>query len=170
MQVSLHLTKVEIVPSIIEFKEALRANGDPVWESYFPIPTESAIDYVKRLSLRITHPAPNLVPETVYWGVANNTVVGRISLRHTLNENLKKMGGHIGYEVHPAFRQRGVATDMLKAILQTPQAIQIGSLLLTCNPENIGSNKTILSNGGVLEKREYVESLKEDRHYYWIKI
>jgi predicted acetyltransferase len=87
-----------------------------------------------------------------------------------LNSNLEEFGGHIGYEVRPSCRMRGVAKEMLYQLLQTARAKEIGSLLLTCAPDNLASNKTIIANGGVLAKTAYVERWKRDTNYYWIKL
>jgi len=94
----------------------------------------------------------------------------RIALRHWLNENLKEFGGHIGYEVRPSFRKLGIAKEMLRQILQTPKAKEIGRLLLTCSPDNIASNKTILANKGVFEKSAFVEKWQRLTNYYWIDL
>ncbi len=110
------------------------------------------------------------MPETVYWAVIDEAVVGRISLRHRLEGNLLKMGGHIGYEVRPSFRRRGVATAMLRELLKTEKAKEIGRLLLTCAPDNIASNKTILANGGVFTEKVFVEMVNDYRNHYWIEL
>jgi predicted acetyltransferase len=59
---------------------------------------------------------------------------------------------------------------MLKLILQTAKAKEIGRLLLTCAPDNIASNKTIQKNGGVLAKTAFVERVQRQTNYYWIEI
>lgn len=149
----------------------MEMNGDKIWEGYFPKEGESNASFIKKQLRRETKPEGSLVTETIYWGVSDNSaVVGRISLRHTLNENLAQFGGHIGYEVHPHYRRLGVATCMLKELLKTSKAHEIGKLLLTCHPDNIGSNKTILLNGGVLLQKVFVESVGEYRNHYWITL
>lgn len=39
------------------------------------------------------------VPQTTYWLVDNGDFIGRVSIRHKLNEFLLKEGGHIGYDI-----------------------------------------------------------------------
>jgi len=162
---------LEFVKSFLEYAEAMK-NAEKVifWSEYSPFTEETHSDFIHRQLKRELDPEPGLVAETVYWGIFENTVIGRISLRHTLNKNLSKMGGHIGYEIHPAFRKRGFATQMLRELLKTPKAIEIGNLLLTCHPDNIASNKTIVSNGGVLKEKIFVESVSEYRNHYWINM
>ncbi len=144
--------------------------GEKIWEGVIPRHNESTAQFVQRLLDAETKPAPGLVCETIYWACENSQVVGRISLRHFLNENLKEFGGHIGYEVRPSSRKRGFAKEMLRQLLQTPKAFEIGQLLLTCAPDNIASNKTILANGGTLVKTVFLEKLQRDTNYYWINL
>ena len=49
---------------------------------------------------------------------------------------------------------------MLRQILLTEKAKEIGTLLLTCAPTNIASNKTIQANGGRLVKTSFVERIR----------
>ena len=50
-------------------------------------------------------------------GSTGDDYLGRIALRHRLNERLLELGGHIGYDVRPSARRRGHATAMLAAVL-----------------------------------------------------
>jgi predicted acetyltransferase len=44
-------------------------------------------------------------------GVVGDTIVGRISVRHELNEFLATVGGHVGYVVVPSERKKGYGTS-----------------------------------------------------------
>jgi GrpB-like predicted nucleotidyltransferase (UPF0157 family)/predicted acetyltransferase len=114
-------------------------------------PAKDFETYVLRLRSMETEPLPNFVKTNCYWSIYKDDVVGRIAIRGELNEDLSRVGGHIGYIVRPSFRQMGVATEMLRQILETEQARAIGKVLLTCREDNIASEKTITRNGGVLE-------------------
>lgn len=171
------MTKIEIVspnknlvPSYLDFIAEMAAIGEKIWESNVPREHESAESFVARLLRAKASPEPSLVPETTYWAVNNQIVVGRIALRHELNKNLEEFGGHIGYEVRPSARKKGMATEMLKLILETPDAKSIGRLLLTCSPDNVGSNKTIKKNGGAFQRTAYVEKFQRQTNYYWISL
>ncbi|MBI5069394.1 MAG: GNAT family N-acetyltransferase [Deltaproteobacteria bacterium] len=148
--------------------DEMRTLGERIWEWQACLPGETPAAFVQRV-LRAEHsPAPGRVPSTVHWAVLDGEVVGRIALRHVLDENLRRFGGHVGYEVRPSARRRGIASEMLRLLLQTPRARAIGRLLVTCSPDNIGSRKAILANGGVLEKVELVEAIQRDTCFYWI--
>ena len=59
------------------------------------------------------------VQASTYFAVreSDEKVVGCIELRHTLNEALAVIGGHIGFSVIPEERRKGYATEMLKQVL-----------------------------------------------------
>jgi uncharacterized cupin superfamily protein/predicted acetyltransferase/predicted N-acetyltransferase YhbS len=108
-------------------------------------------NYIKEILKRETDPPAGFVPDTTYWVERDEAIVGRISLRHFLNDHLKSVGGHIGYIVHPEWRNQGIGGWMLGQLLKTQVARSISSLLLTCDENNIASQKTILSHGGVFD-------------------
>lgn len=91
------------------------------------------------------------VPSTTWWWVDADEYVGRIALRHRLNDRLLEVGGHIGYDVRPSARRRGHATAMLRAVLPIAGGMGIEFALLTCDAANEASRRVIESNGGVLE-------------------
>jgi predicted acetyltransferase len=91
------------------------------------------------------------VPATTLWWVDDNEYVGRISIRHSLTDDLRRVGGHIGYEVRPSARGCGHATQMLAAALPVAAALGIDPALVTCDAANIASRRVIERNGGQLE-------------------
>ncbi len=76
-------------------------------------------------------------------------VVGRISVRFSLNDFLFQRGGHIGYAVRPAFRRRGYATEILSQGLAIARTHGVESALVTCNDDNVASAGVIERCGGV---------------------
>jgi predicted acetyltransferase len=88
---------------------------------------------------------------TYLWMVDDDTVVGRISLRHSLTPWLLEVGGHIGYAVRPSARRRGHATAALALMLEVAAGRGIDPALVTCDDDNVGSRRVIEANGGVLE-------------------
>lgn len=88
---------------------------------------------------------------TTLWWVEGDEYLGRLAIRHRLTQHLLDFGGHIGYDVRPSARRRGHATAMLATALPIARDLGIGSALVTCDADNIGSRRTIEKNGGVLE-------------------
>jgi predicted acetyltransferase len=117
----------------------------------------------------INLPTPRHVPSTFIFAFVGSRIVGRVSIRHRLNDFLLHEGGHIGYMVLPEFRRRGYATELLRQALQIARAkCRTNRLLVTCDDDNLGSMRTIEKNGGVLEN--IVEASGEvPLRRYWIE-
>lgn len=161
---------VELAASYLQFIDEMRVHGERIWEGMVPMAGEGVPEFVARLVRAETSATPPSVATTTYWASMAGTVVGRGALRHELTQDLAEFGGHIGYEVRPSYRRKGVATEMLRQILLTEEAKEIGRLLLTCAPANTASNKTIQANGGCLVKTSFVKRIDRDTNYYWIDL
>ncbi|KQS98414.1 GNAT family N-acetyltransferase [Cellulomonas sp. Leaf395] len=101
--------------------------------------------------LRAGECIPPWVPETFVGGFVGSTLVGRLSVRHELNERLALVGGHLGYAVLPEHRRRGYAGDLMREGLRIARDVGLDRVLATCSPDNIGSVRTIEQAGGVLQ-------------------
>jgi predicted acetyltransferase len=114
--------------------------------------------------------APNHVPSTFLFAFVEPRIVGRVSIRHSLNAFLERVGGHIGYAVVPEFRRRGYATTILDLSIQIARGkLGLTRILLTCDDDNIGSIRTIEKNGGILENIVTGPDLDKPKRRYWIE-
>ena len=112
------------------------------------------------------------------WGVVDSTffcidverdiAVGAVNIRHYLNEALLLNGGHIGDGVRPSERRKGIATGMIALALEECRKLGIYRVLMVCNRNNVGSAKSIMNNGGILENEVTVDGEVEQR--YWIDL
>jgi len=97
-----------------------------------------------------------------------NLFVGAVNIRHYLNGSLLLNGGHIGDGVRPSERRKGIATKMIGLALEECKKIGLDKVLMVCDKKNIGSAKSIVNNGGILENEILVENIVEQR--YWLNI
>ena len=114
----------------------------------------------------------HLVPATQFLFVrkSDNRLVGMIQVRHYFNDYLEKYAGHIGYSVRPGERRKGYAREMLRMALPFCRDIGINKVLITCIADNIGSEKTILSNGGIYEATVHEPDMDRDLKRFWITL
>lgn len=103
------------------------------------------------------------VPFTTYWLFVNNKPVGISRLRHFLNEQLREVGGHIGYAIAKSERKKGYGSEILRLTIEKAYEMNINNLLVTCSVTNFGSRKVIEKNNGIL-----IDS-KNGLNYYIIK-
>jgi predicted acetyltransferase len=111
---------------------------------------------------------PNGVAATFLVAEAEGTIVGRSSIRHSLNAFLEREGGHIGFGVRPAFRRRGYATAILEQSLVVARALGVSDVLVTCDDDNVGSAAVIERCGGVLDSIVDPEGGGKAIRRYWI--
>jgi predicted acetyltransferase len=113
---------------------------------------------VRAQELEATPRPATFVPCTTRWWCEGTTYLGRIQLRHRLNDWLLEVGGHIGYDVAPAHRRRGHASAMLRAFLPwVREAHGLEQVLVTCDVDNVPSRRVIESCSGVLEDQRGVK-------------
>ena len=108
------------------------------------------------------------VPATFLIAEVNGSLIGRSSIRHTLNDFLLNVGGHIGYGVRPNYRRMGYAKEILKQSLIYLRDLGLDRALVSCDDDNFASAKVIESQEGVLENKVEYEGILKRR--YWIDL
>lgn len=101
----------------------------------------------------------------------DNKIVGMVNIRHGISEeSLRNGASHIGYGIRPSERRKGYAKIALYLSLVEEQKLGEENVLLYCTVDNIGSNKTIIALGGILEKTELDNYDNKMTNYYWIDV
>ena len=68
--------------------------------------------------------------------------LGHINLRVGSGPHIELYAGHVGYAVDPVHRRNRYASRALRLLIPVARELQINSLWITCDPENIGSRRT----------------------------
>ena len=157
---------------IIKYKEESLAES-PIINGSAGLDRLSSIeDWLEELNKRSCEDTvpKGLVPSSTYLGIRekDNYIVGMIDIRHYLNEYLTQVGGHIGYGVRKTERNKGYAKQMLKLALEKCKELKIKKVLITCDEDNIASEKVILSANAKLEDIRNVDG--ENKKRFWIDL
>jgi predicted acetyltransferase len=112
---------------------------------------------------------PGYAPSTTWFVMDDESGVmaGAVNIRHWLADE-KGYWGHIGYGVRPTLRRGGYATAMLAMALERCAAMGITRAMAACYRDNIASAKTILKNGGVLDRELPDPQTGRTIQQYWL--
>ena len=173
MSVQLESPSLRLKDSYLSHVKEFRQRGE--WPIPFVLkyPTDDFPAFIDRLEkcAQGSEIPTGFVAHETFWLVENGTdVVGVSSLRHSLTDNLRKDGGHIGYGIRPTARRRGLATLILQETLLKAKARGITRALLTAHKGNIGSVKTILKHGGVWDSEELLPGHTDILQRFWINV
>ncbi len=94
-----------------------------------------------------------------YWCINDGQYTGRIQLRQDeytnllVDERTRFMSGNVGYVVVPSYRRKGIASFMLKEIIQKAKEKGFKIVTIGCESDNFASIGVIEKAGG-----KYVDS------------
>lgn len=167
---------MELVPPSIKYKQsyltALQEGKNETGPTIPPKPKvgQSFAEFVKNKieESEGLHLPKGWVPATELWFVDKNEFIGSVNIRHLLTSHLLQIGGHIGYWIRPTKRKLGYGKKILKLALAEAKNLSIKKVLVTCDNTNIGSQKIIEKNGGILEN--IVDNGRDNpkKRRYWI--
>ncbi|CUS48796.1 MAG: putative acetyltransferase [Idiomarinaceae bacterium HL-53] len=120
----------------------------------FPLdfPYEDFPNLIKRLDeieLGINLP-DGYVASSTYWLINEDEILGVSNLRHTLNEKIEFMGGHVGLGIRPSLRNHGFGRRLMELTLAEARKKGITCAHIHCEKENIASARLIQAVGGFL--------------------
>lgn len=135
------------------------------------VPGEDFAGYLRRVeSYKFEETVPEgKVPSTFLVVEVDGKIAGRISIRHSLNDWLAFVGGHIGYGIVPEFRGQGVATTLLKYGVDFLANRGVEQVFISCKATNEASRRVIEKCGGVFAGivQDPTENMADYRTY-WI--
>jgi predicted acetyltransferase len=113
---------------------------------------------------------PGRVPHSMLYAFLNGKIIGRVSVRHELNDHLRKRGGNIGYWVAKNYRKLGYATEMLRRGLEFCKLKNISPIMISCADDNVYSWKIIERYGAKLEDKVWDDEGKKLIRRYWLNL
>lgn len=134
------------------------------------LPASDYSDWVEKIQRNALVGDEQWGKSLLYLCFDDNKLIGLLSIRYELPENLTKALGDIGYGVRPSERNKGYATAMLHDALAVCKEKGMDNVLLGCYKDNLASAATIKKNGGVLVDEN--DNYNEGRisQYYSIKL
>lgn len=155
MRIRLCRPSAEMEQQALDYRNAHFACGERI------IHGSEQLDRIDDFSQWLHMVTDNANPETVREGwVQTDTffalnekgrIVGIIDLRRSLNAFLRDFG-HCGYSVRPSERRKGIASEMLRLLCEHAAACGMQELQLSVMRSNLASVRTIIKNGGVLQR------------------
>lgn len=134
--------------------------GDVVLRLDQIVPGDPARDYVPYYHFRIL--------------IADGSDVGHINFRVGETDHVRLVAGHIGFEVLERFRGHGYARQACDAIAPLVRKVY-ETVLITCNPDNLPSRRTIERLGAVFidevavppHEPAFQRGIRSKRRYAW---
>lgn len=103
----------------------------------------------------------------LYFLIENEEILWAIHLRHDLIiPKFLEMHWHIWYWIAPKHRMKWYAKIMLELVLNEAKNLWLNKVLVSCNIDNIASEKVIQKNWGIFERLTIDGKIKR----YWINL
>ena len=100
----------------------------------------------------------------------DDKIVGTINIRWNLNEQMLRFGGHIGYGIRPTERRKGYNKINLYLGMIEAKKVGLENVMLDCDVNNLGSDKTLKALGGQLERTEVDPTDGILTNVYWFNV
>lgn len=155
LQIKLVRPSIELKEEALAYRQEHFEEGeDIIYGSELFDKTESYEEWLKSVTDNTKKETVNpqwVVTDTFFAMDACNHIVGIIDFRHELKGFLLDMG-NCGYSVRPSFRRKGIASSMLRQLIEYVNTLGFHQLQISVEKSNIASIKTIKKNGGVYER------------------
>lgn len=162
---------IEYINEFVEYNSEINGTGglDKIIEGYT---FEQALarclsmeneDYAKKIN-RCQSKTFLLIREN------DNRIVGTINVRWNLTEAMKQFVGNIGYGIRPTERRKGYNKINLYLGMQEAQKLGLDRVMLDCDVNNLGSDRTLKALDGVLERTEVDPEDNTLTNVYWFDV
>lgn len=159
----------EMESKVLAFKKEFIDNGEKTINGSYKLDMDkySYLEWLQiiRDNLNKETVNPTFGSSHTLFAVRNDEeIIGIVNFRHTLTDFYKD-SGHIGYSVRPSERNKGYATEILKQILEFTKSHDLTKVFLTCKKDNNASKKTILRNGGTLNRTFAIDGIEYEEYF-----
>lgn len=114
---------------------------------------------------------PGIPPQQTYFLVLDGaTVIGELRFRPEVEPPYEERNGHIGYNLRPAYRGRGLGTRALALVLDEARRRGLTGVQVPIEGDNPASRRIVEKNGGVLEKVVVDPDTGVRTSCYWIDL
>ncbi|MFA0567719.1 GNAT family N-acetyltransferase, partial [Vibrio gallaecicus] len=150
---------MEITKADIGHKELFKGYAESCIKEGLELYDAAKLDSNAYLKKRIAYSEGKELPTgwapiSTYFYIESGVIYGSIRLRHGSNEYIENVIGHIGYETRAQARGKGVATKMLRWVIDN---IVEHRVIITCDEDNVASSKVIEKCGGEYLSSYYCE-------------
>lgn len=125
-------------------------NGESSISASHALISSDYSEWVERIQKSALHGDEAWGKFMVYLCFDENRLIGLLSIRYELPEELTRQMGDIGYGVRPSERNKGYATAMLRHALNVCREKGMEKVVLGCYKDNVASVKVIRKCGGLL--------------------
>ena len=162
---------IDYLDEFIKYKSNINGSGglDKIYDGYT---FEEALDRTLKMTDAKYAKSVNRCQGKTFLLIreSDNKIVASTNVRWNLNEEMLRFGGHIGYGVRPEERRKGYGKLNLYLALKEAKKLGLDKVMVDCSVDNIGSNKTILALGGILERCELDPEDNTMTNVYWINV
>ena len=162
---------IEFLDEFVTFKSNINGSGglDKIYEGYT---FEDALDRCLKKEDEKFAKSTNKCPGKTFLLIRENDdkIVATINIRWNLNDAMLNFGGHIGYGVRPTERRKGYNKINLYLGMIEAKKVGLDKVMLDCDINNLGSDKTLKALGGELERTEIDPSDGVLTNVYWFDV
>lgn len=162
---------IEYLDEFVEFGSDINGSGslDKIYEGDT---FEEALDRCLKMEDEDYARSINRCPGKTFLLIRedDNRIVGSINIRWNLNEEMLQFGGHIGYGIRPTERRKGYnKINLYMGFIEAKKA-GLDKIMVDCDVNNLGSDKTLRALGGSLERTEIDPSDGALTNVYWFDV
>ena len=162
---------IEYLDEFVKYGSDINGSGslDNIYNGYT---FEEALDRCLKMEDEEYAKSVNRCPGKTFLLIRedDNKIVGSINVRWNLNEAMLNFGGHIGYGIRPTERRKGYNKLNLYMGIIEAKKVGLDKVMLDCDVNNLGSDKTLKALGGTLERIEIDPSDGILTNVYWFNV